>query len=154
MSSSTVRHTAITRWGFYTALYGLVLILLWIGLFKFTPSEAKAIQPLVSHSPLMRWMYQIWNVQQVSNVIGCTEIITALLLALFPWYKKASLAGGLLGSITFLSTLSFLFSTPGAFRLTDGMWVPDGFLLKDLILLGVSVMTVGMSYKNEGVSTE
>ncbi|HVI47175.1 MAG TPA: DUF417 family protein [Chitinophaga sp.] len=137
--------TSLSRSGFYIALYGLVIILLWIGLFKFTPTEAKAIQPLVSNSPLMSWMYSVWNVQQVSNIIGGAEIITALLLALSPWNKKAALAGGLLGSITFISTISFLFTTPGAFHQVDGFWVPDAFLLKDLVLLGVSMMVAGSS---------
>jgi len=37
--------------------YGLVLVIGWIGLMKFTEYEAKGIQPLVAHSPLMSWMY-------------------------------------------------------------------------------------------------
>jgi uncharacterized membrane protein YkgB len=39
--------------------YGLVLVIGWIGLMKFTEYEAKGIQPLVAHSPLMAWMYTI-----------------------------------------------------------------------------------------------
>ena len=31
---------------------GLVLVLLWIGIYKFTPSEAKLIEPLLVNSPL------------------------------------------------------------------------------------------------------
>lgn len=32
--------------GFLVALAGVVLTLLWIGVFKFTPTEAAAIKPL------------------------------------------------------------------------------------------------------------
>jgi reactive chlorine resistance protein C len=32
--------------------YGLVLIIGWIGLMKFTGYEAKGIQPLLAHGPL------------------------------------------------------------------------------------------------------
>ncbi len=43
--------------------YGLVVILLLIGILKFTPAEADGIQPLVAHSPLMSWMYLILSKQ-------------------------------------------------------------------------------------------
>ncbi len=33
--------------------YGLVAVLLWVGLLKFTAYEAEGIQPLVGNSPLM-----------------------------------------------------------------------------------------------------
>ena len=37
--------------------YGLVLVIGWIGLMKFTAYEAYGIQPLVAHSLLLSWMY-------------------------------------------------------------------------------------------------
>lgn len=43
--------------GFLVALAGVVLTLLWIGVFKFTPTEAAAIKPLVASHPLMSWLY-------------------------------------------------------------------------------------------------
>jgi len=33
--------------------YGLALVIGWIGMMKFTVYEAKGIQPLVAHSPLL-----------------------------------------------------------------------------------------------------
>jgi reactive chlorine resistance protein C len=36
--------------------YGLVLVIGGIGLMKFTGYEAKGIQPMVAHSPLMSWI--------------------------------------------------------------------------------------------------
>ena len=57
--------------------YGLVVVLLLIGVLKFTPGEAAGIQPLVAHSPLMSWMYGLLSIQGVSNVIGVIEIATA-----------------------------------------------------------------------------
>jgi len=35
--------------------YGLVVILLWVGLLKFTAYEAEGIQGLIANSPLMSW---------------------------------------------------------------------------------------------------
>ncbi len=133
--------------GFYTALYGTVLILVWIGGFKFTPTEAKAIAPLVSNSPLMSWLYQIGSLQQVSNFIGIFEIITALLLASYPFSRKLALVGGVLNTLIFLATLSFLLSTPKAFQWVDGFLIPDAFILKDLAFLGIGLMVIGLSRK-------
>jgi len=45
--------------GITISRYGLVLVLLLIGLLKFTAAEAAGIQPLIAHSPLMSWMYAI-----------------------------------------------------------------------------------------------
>src|SRR5277367_3179216 len=39
--------------GISVSRYGLVLVLLLIGVLKFTPGEAAGIQPLVAHNPLM-----------------------------------------------------------------------------------------------------
>ena len=38
---------------------GLVLVVGWIGLMKFTEYEAKGIQALVANSPFLSWMYDI-----------------------------------------------------------------------------------------------
>ena len=39
--------------------YGLVALVLFFGAFKFTAAEAAAIQPLVSHSPFLSWLYSV-----------------------------------------------------------------------------------------------
>ena len=44
---------AIAVLGSRVLRYGLVLVVGWIGLMKFTGYEANGIQPLVAHSPLM-----------------------------------------------------------------------------------------------------
>jgi len=124
--------------------YGLVVALLLIGLLKFTAGEAAGIQPLVEHSPLMSWLYSVLSVQGVSNLIGAIEIAIAVLLALRPLSAKASFVGSLGSIVTFLLTISFLFSTPGAVQLSHGFpMLGDAgqFLIKDLVLLGASFWT-------------
>ncbi|QZT37988.1 YkgB family protein [Halosquirtibacter xylanolyticus] len=133
----------VTAIGENVERYGLVLILLWYGIFKFTPTEAEAIVPLVKNSPFMSWMLHLFSVQVTSNIIGSAEIITALALAVGPWKPKIGLVGGILSTLTFLATLSFLFSSPGMFKLVDNMYVPNGFILKDLMLLGFSIWATG-----------
>jgi reactive chlorine resistance protein C len=119
------------------------------GVLKFTPGEAAGIQPLVAHSPLMSWMYGLLSVQGVSNVIGVIEIATAALMALRPLSRKASFVGSLAAVVTFLLTVSFLFSTPGAVHFMYGFPVLGAagqFLIKDLVLLGASFWTAAEAF--------
>ena len=117
-----------------------------IGIFKFTATEAKAIEPLVRNHPLMSWMYKITSVQGVSNIIGSIEIVAAALLLLHFFWKKAGLIGGILSAFIFLFTLSFLLTTPGVSKTVDTMPVTDFFILKDIMALGISLMVIGKSY--------
>ena len=136
--------------GIVVSRYGLVVVLLLIGVLKFTPEEAAGIQPLVAHSPLMSWMYGLLSVQGASNVIGAIEIATAALLALRAFSPKASFVGSCAAVVTFLLTVSFLFSTPGAAHFKHGFPVlgdAGQFLIKDLVLLGASLWTASEAYR-------
>jgi len=141
---STRAQLKLEALGVSISRYGLVVALLLIGLLKFTAGEAAGIQPLVEHSPLMSWLYSVLSVQGVSNLIGAIEIAIAVLLALRPLSAKASFVGSLGSIVTFLLTISFLFSTPGAVQLSHGFpMLGDAgqFLIKDLVLLGASFWT-------------
>src|SRR5579864_9831941 len=91
--STTRIQSRLEATGISVSRYGLVVVLLLIGVLKFTPGEAAGIQPLVAHSPLMSWMYGLLGVQGVSNLIGVIELATAALIALRPLSPKASFAG-------------------------------------------------------------
>jgi uncharacterized membrane protein YkgB len=140
----------LERLGIHVSRYGLVLTLLLIGVLKFTSGEAQGIQPLVAHSPLMSWLYRIFSVQAVSNLIGLIEIVVALLMALRPISARLSFIGSIGATITFILTVSFLFSTPGAFQFSHGFPLlgdAGQFLIKDLVLLGASVWTAAEARK-------
>jgi uncharacterized membrane protein YkgB len=140
----------LERLGIHFSRYGLVLTLLLIGILKFTSGEARGIQPLVAHSPLMSWLYQIFSVQGVSNLIGVIEILVALLVALRPLSARLSFIGSIGATITFVLTVSFLFSTPGAFQFSNGVPLlgdAGQFLIKDLVLLGASIWTAAEARK-------
>lgn len=122
--------------GYYVSYLGIVLILLWIGFFKFTPTEAEEIRSLVENHPLMSWTYTLFSVQTVSELIGTMEIVTALLLILGLKWETMRIVGGLLVIGTFLITISFLFTTPGVWKMVDGVPITDFFILKDLAMLG------------------
>lgn len=125
--------------GMIVMILGTALILLWIGVFKFTPTEAEGIKPLMQNQPLLSWMYSIFGVQGVSNFIGLVEIVTAILLILGLNFKLLLKYAGALLILTFTITISFIFTTPGVWKSVDGVPVTDFFILKDLIPLGLGI---------------
>ena len=76
--------TTVTRVGGALARYGLVVVIGWIGLLKFTSYEAQGIQPLVANSPFMSWVYDVFSVTTFSTLLGVLEVATAVLLAVKP----------------------------------------------------------------------
>jgi len=137
--------------GTFLLRYGLVLVLGWIGAMKFTAFEAEGIRPLVENSPLMSWAYSVWSIQGFSNLLGTTEIVMAILIALRPVSAKLAAIGSGLAVLAFLTTLSFLFSTPGWEPSLGGfpaISMVGGFLLKDIVLLGAAVWLLGDSLKD------
>lgn len=135
-------HNQVSGAGYYISLFGAALILLWIGIFKFTPTEAAAIKPLVENHFLTFFVYKIMSVQTVSNLIGAIEIIIALLLIFSAKFAVLKKYAGIGMIVTFLVTLSYLFTTPGIWKVVDGVPVTDFFILKDLMLLGFGLMIV------------
>lgn len=123
----------------YVSVGSVALILAWIGLFKFTPSEARSIKPLVENHPFMSWMYDILSVQGVSSLIGIIEIALAILLLLSLYWDRLRKPAAIGVMITFLTTISFLFTTPGMWRMVDGVPITDFFILKDLLFLGIGI---------------
>jgi len=134
---------AVVRWG-------LIVVLAWIGGMKFTAYEAMGIQPLVAHSPFISWMYDFLSVRSFSAMLGCIEIATAALISLRYVSPKASAVGSLLAIGLFATTLSMLFTTPGweptlGFPALSAM--PGQFLLKDIVLFGAALWSLGESLK-------
>lgn len=127
------------NFGFYISLTGTVLILLWVGLFKFTPTEAEAIKPLVSNHPLTSWMYKTMSTQSVSYFVGIFEIITAILILVGLKYRLIAKISALGLIIIFVMTISYLFTTPNTWREIDKFPITDFFILKDIMYLGFGV---------------
>lgn len=112
--------------------FPVMLVLLWIGGMKFTELEAKGIEDLVAQSPLMFWLYDLFDVQMTSNLIGVFDIIALALLGLGLKYNRLLVPGILMSGSVFVVTQTFLFSTPGVFS-TDTIITGTGqFLIKDL----------------------
>ncbi|RDH76264.1 DUF417 family protein [Mycolicibacterium moriokaense] len=148
--------TPFDNWGGHLARYGLVVVIGWIGLMKFTAFEAHGIEPLVASSPLMSWLYNIFSVTTFSALLGVVEVAAALLLAVKPWAPRLSAVGSVIAIGLFVATLSFLVTTPGAFEASQGGFPMLGstgqFLIKDVALLGVSVWTLADALRTAKVT--
>jgi uncharacterized membrane protein YkgB len=147
LPSRVVAATWLTSAGHLMSRYGLVIVLGWIGFGKYLKMEARV---LIEHSPLMSWIYHFLSVGVVAASLGTAEIVAAILIALRPWWPTVSAVGSAMAIVLFLGTVSFLFTTPGlAVGHLAGIPIlgaqPGQFLLKDLVLLGVAVWTLGES---------
>jgi reactive chlorine resistance protein C len=120
----------------------LAIIYAWFGGMKFTAYEAQGLVPLVENSPLVGWFYALLSVRGFSNFLGVVELSIGLLIVLRLVNPLFSALGGLLSSGLFVTTISFMISTPGVVVPELGppaiTVAPGQFLLKDVGLLAVS----------------
>ncbi|BDY29613.1 DUF417 family protein [Mycolicibacterium mageritense] len=135
----------LTTVGQTVSRYGLVIVLAWIGIGKYVKMEARV---LIEHSPFMSWIYHVLSVGAVAATLGSAEIVAAVLIALRPWWPRLSALGSAMAVGLFVGTLSFLFTTPGVIVNHAGPIPvlgaqPGQFLLKDLVLIGVAIWTLG-----------
>lgn len=148
---ATLVHTV----GRAVALAGVVLPLLLIGLLKFTQVEVDALKPLIGGTPWLSWLYPVFGEVGASRLLGIVEITTALLLIASPWLPRAGVLGGALGAVTFAVTVSIMFALPVWETSIGGFpWIsPLGsFLIKDVALLGISLVVMGESLARRGGS--
>ncbi len=124
--------------------YALALVFIWFGCLKFTQYEAAGIAPLVMNSPLVGWWHSLFGIAGTARVLGVYEILTGLLIATRPFKPGLAAIGGAMATISFLITISFMFTTPGVVQ--SGFdnplalsAFPGQFLLKDIVLLAVSI---------------
>ncbi|MGI8742833.1 MAG: YkgB family protein [Bryobacteraceae bacterium] len=137
----------LERTGERVIRYGLVLVIFWIGCLKFTDYESKGVFAHASNSPLLSWAYQFLDVRNFSRALGTIEITLAVLIATRPLWPKVSAIGSLGAIAMFLTTLSFLLTTPGVWQPEYGFpslsGAPGQFLVKDVVLLGAAIWTAG-----------
>jgi len=133
------------------ALYGaLALVFLWFGGMKFTDYEAAGIAGLVMNSPIVGWWHGLLGIAGTARMLGIVEITAGLLLAARLVSPRLSTIGAAISVLTYLITLSFLFTTPGVSEPRAGGFpalstMPGQFLLKDVVLLAVSFYCLGES---------
>jgi len=140
----------IRRAGMLCMRYSIALILIWFGLSKFTPTEAHEIEGLVKSSPLISWLYGVFSQRGTSVFFGIVEVSAGVLLAARPFSARLSFVGSVLGCLTFITSVSFMFTTAGSLKEMDGIWVLAGiagFVIKDLPMLGFCIWSAAESWE-------
>ncbi|MGX5219356.1 YkgB family protein [Pseudomonas sp. S9] len=121
----------------------MVIIFLWFGYDKWFEAEIVDLLPLINNGPLISWTIPVFGVNGTSIFLGASEWTFATLLFMGFWHKKLGVLGALGSCATFLGTLSIFPFAPGAWHQGAGgfpaMTIVSAFLLKDLVLLAVSV---------------
>ncbi|MEU6206657.1 DUF417 family protein [Micromonospora musae] len=122
--------------------------ILWIGSLKFKQYEVENDEPLVVPSPLFSRLRKKLGAQRLNRLIGVTEITLGSLIAAKPLAPRASAIGSFGAIGMFLTTLSFLATTPEARQQGQGtlsLSQLGQFLLKDTVLLGAALLTAAES---------
>ena len=131
--------------------YGLVTTLVWIGALKFTDYEVQNAEVLVTASPLTSRLRNKLGAQKLAWLVGVTQITLGSLIAAKPLAPRASAVGSLGAAVLMVSTLSFLATTPEAWREGPGgipqLSVLGEALLKDTVLLGAALLTAAESLR-------
>jgi uncharacterized membrane protein YkgB len=121
----------------------MVIIFAWFGYDKWFQTEIIDLIPLIKHGPLIFWVLPLLGVKGTSIFLGASEWTYGSLLLLGFWNKKLGALGAFGSTLTFLATFTILPFAPGAWDAAAGgfpaMTIVSGFLLKDLVLLVVSV---------------
>jgi uncharacterized membrane protein YkgB len=121
----------------------MVIICLFFGYQKWFDYEAQALIPYISHGPLIFWMYPVFGIRGATYFLGVSEwLFGALLLAGF-WNKKLGILGALGLCFSMIATSTIIPFIPDGWAASAGgfpaMTERVAFLMKDLVLLGVSV---------------
>src|ERR1700758_2233505 len=121
----------------------MVIIALFFGYQKWFDYEAQALIPYISHGPLIFWLYPVFGIRGATYFLGASEwLFGALLFAGF-WNKKWGILGALGLCFSMLSTSTIIPFIPDGWAASAGgfpaMTERVAFLMKDLVLLGVSV---------------
>lgn len=128
--------------------YSLAANLIWIGALKFESYEVENIDPLVSSSPPTSRLREKLGKKALARIIGVTEIALGSLIAAKPLAPRASTVGSLGAVGMFVTTLSFMVTTPGVSQDEHAgrkLSMVGQFLLKDAVLLAASVATAADS---------
>jgi uncharacterized membrane protein YkgB len=150
----STRHTVVSGLaaaGSSVTRYGLVTTLVWVGALKFTDYEVQNAEVLVTASPLTSRLRKKLGAQKLAWLVGVMQITLGSLIAAKPLAPRASAAGSLGAAGLMVSTLSFLVTTPEAWRDGPGgipqLSVLGEALLKDTVLLGAALLTAAESMR-------
>jgi uncharacterized membrane protein YkgB len=121
----------------------IVIIFLFFGYSKWFSYEAQGLIPLISHGPLIFWLYPVFGVRGAGRFLGASEWLFCVLLFAGFWNKKLGVLGAIGACFAFISTISIIPFLPDAWAKSAGgfpaMTDMVAFLMKDIGLLALSV---------------
>jgi uncharacterized membrane protein YkgB len=139
----------------------MVIIFAWFGYDKWFESEIRGLLPIITHGPLISWTIPVLGIRGTAILLGTSEWTFGTLLLLGFWNRKAGMLGALGSTFTFIATFTAMPFVPDAWDAGAGgfpaMMNDSAFLLKDLVLLAVSVYLLKEDVKrivtrNEGTA--
>ena len=133
----------------WITIFPVLLVLTWIGAMKFMDFEAKGIEALVQSSPLMSWMYQVWDLQTASNIIGIYDLVAVVILIIAIYRSRFLTPAVLMSGAVFIVTQTFLISWDASTS-TDTILTTGGhFLIKDLWFIANLILFWNISKESE-----
>src|SRR5207302_9925738 len=119
----------------------MVIIFLFFGYSKWFNYEAQGLIPLISHGPLIFWLYPVFGIRGAGRFLGTSEWLFCVLLFSGFWNKKLGVLGALGACLAFISTISIIPFLPDAWVKSAGgfpaMTDMVAFLMKDIGLLAL-----------------
>jgi len=121
----------------------MVIIFLFFGYSKWFSYEAQGLIPLISHGPLIFWLYPVFGIRGAGRFLGTSEWLFCVLLFSGFWNKKLGGLGAIGACFAFISTISIIPFLPDAWAKSAGGFpamtdmVAFAFLMKDIGLLAL-----------------
>ena len=119
----------------------MVIIFLFFGYSKWFSYEAQGLIPLISHGPLIFWLYPAFGIRGAGRFLGTSEWVFCVLLFSGFWNKRLGVIGALGACFAFISTISIIPFLPDAWAKSAGgfpaMTDMVAFLMKDIGLLAL-----------------
>jgi uncharacterized membrane protein YkgB len=115
------------------------------GFAKWHAYDVPLLVPLLKVGPLIFWLVPTFGPHGAVLFLGASEWTIGTLLLLGFWNKKLGLLGSIGSTGTFLCTVTILPFLPGAWEPSVGfpaITMNSGFLLKDVVMLAVSIYLV------------
>jgi uncharacterized membrane protein YkgB len=121
----------------------VVIIFLFFGYSKWFSYEAQGLVPLISHGPLIFWLYPAFGIRGAGRFLGTSEWLFCALIFSGFWNKRLGVLGAIGACFAFISTISIIPFLPGAWEKSAGgfpaMTDMVAFLMKDIGLLALSL---------------
>ena len=135
----------------------MVIVFFFFGYQKWFAYQVDRLSPFNSNGPLIFWLYPLLGMRVVTLFFGVSEWTFGTLLFLGFWNKRLGVLGALGSTATFVATVTIIpFMPEGWDAAAGGFPAMTGnlpFLMKDVVLLAVSVYLLKQDVQRVGRST-